>query len=119
MTGKDGKLYLQNPTNQYVSQFVDEFNDCLRCGSTQHLFKFSPRKEDITLRNIFVCRKFGISFLLLGKKRPTFCFLPIPPIQLTTSFRKFLGLLRVRNPKLTLLFQLLVHNPNLTQLYAK
>ena len=59
VTDKDGKLYLQNPTNQYVSQFVDEFDGCLECGSTQHLFKFSPRKEDKILLNIFFAGNLG------------------------------------------------------------
>ena len=52
-TDKEGEIHPQNPTNQYVSQFVDRFDDCLACDSTQYLFKFCPRKEDKTLRNVF------------------------------------------------------------------
>ena len=35
----DGKRYPRNPTNSYVSKFLDDFFGCLGCGSDLHIFR--------------------------------------------------------------------------------
>ena len=36
---KDGKSYLKNPTNGYISRFPNGFFGCLSCGASSHQFK--------------------------------------------------------------------------------
>ena len=67
-------------------------------------------------------RNFGITFLPLGRYRSLLLvyYLTIAPnLVRPLLFRKFLGLLQVRNPKLTFLGQLRFHNPKLSKMYAK
>ena len=35
----DGKSYPRNPTNSYVSKFIDDNFGCLDCGSDLHIFR--------------------------------------------------------------------------------
>ena len=44
--GKDGRLYSKNPMNDYISQYADEFNGCLGCGSTDHHFSECSSRND-------------------------------------------------------------------------
>ena len=83
--GKDGKLYQKNPTNQYISQFLDEFDNWLRCGSIQHVFKYCPRKVDKALRNIFWHEPWAHIPSTRKIPSPFFISLPRPPTQLTKS----------------------------------
>ena len=50
---KDGKMYPQNPNNQYISCFPDGFESCLGYRSTTHRFRTCPRKDNKALRDIF------------------------------------------------------------------
>ena len=53
VAGTDGKMYLWNPTNGYISRFPDDFTGCLGCGSPDHCFRSCPRSNENFLKDIF------------------------------------------------------------------
>ena len=50
--GTAGKMYPLNPSNGYISRFVEDFTGCLGCGSPQHRFRGCPQSADKDLREI-------------------------------------------------------------------
>ena len=132
VTYKVEKLFPQSPTNQYVSQYVDRFNNYFGYGSTQYHFRIFLCKENITLRRQFG-RNFEPTFLRLGRDQShlLFLYLILPPnLPRSLLFCKFLGLLRVCNIKIiqkqakeytfqqvsleSLIFHSLPKSPNIT-----
>ena len=53
MKGRDSRLYPKNPMNDYIIQYADGFNECLGCGSTNHLFRECSRRNDKAVRERF------------------------------------------------------------------
>ena len=50
---KDDNKYPTNPTNGYISQWVDGFQGCLACGSTNHRFSTCPKKDNPNAEILF------------------------------------------------------------------
>ena len=77
--GENRKLYPQNPINQYVTQFVEEFNGCLGCGFTQYPFKLCPRKEDKPYEILLLQEVWTHIPSTRKRPNPPFIYLPRSP----------------------------------------
>ena len=70
--GRDGRLYPKNPMNDYISHYADEFNGCLRCGSTDHRFCECSHRNDKAVRYLFWHELWAHVLSTQKKQSPTF-----------------------------------------------
>ena len=50
---QDGESCLQNPSNGYVSKYLDDFFGCLGYGSSMHRFRQCKDHSDPVVRKVY------------------------------------------------------------------